>query len=197
MRSAGDNAKQQRQERAAADNVRQSFLRRQYEDAMSLAAESDILDLLPVAGTPPDRYIARFRAMGLVRTDKGDIVEADRFDVGIWLPEDYLRRAESAQVFTYIGPSRAPWHPNIRPPFICLHLTPGMPLVDLLYSCFELWTWNLFYTGDDGLNGEASQWARHQSPDRFPTDRRPLRRRTLNLSIEEKKQPQETDSSDD
>lgn len=197
MRSAAGKVGQQRQECATADKIRQSFLQHQYEDAMSLAADSDILELLPVAGTPPDRYIARFRAKGLVRTDKGNIVEADRLDVGIWLPEEYQRRADSAQVFTYIGPHRAPWHPNIRPPFICLHLTPGMALVDLLYSCFELWTWNIFATGDDGLNGAASQWARHQSPDRFPTDSRPLRRRTLNLNITEQKRPQETKSGND
>ncbi len=173
------------------DPVLKAFLARQREDAAHLAAQSDRLDLVPVEGRPPQRYIACFHARGLIQDEHGRIAEAERFDVGIWLPDDYLRRAEVTRVLTYLGPHRRPWHPNIRPPLICAHLRPATPLVELLYVCHELWTWNLFATGDDGLNPAASQWARRQSPGRFPVDRRPLKRRALHLDVDVREEAQQ------
>jgi hypothetical protein len=154
-----------------------AFAERQQQEGMALAAQSDILDLTPLDGPPAQHYRARFKARGLVKNQDGRVVEADTFDVGIRIPEDYLRRAHSGEVLTYLGPHRRPWHPNIRPPFICMHLKPSTRLVDLLYACFDLWTWNLYGTADNGLNPAASQWARRQGPDRFPVERRPLKRR--------------------
>jgi hypothetical protein len=171
------------------DRIFESFLESQYAQGVALARSSDILELVPVDGTPPRRYIAGFRARGLALNPAGEVVEFDRFDVGIWLPDDYLRRAEAPQVLTYLGPSPRPFHPNIRPPFICVHLRPGTPLVDLLYSCFELWTYNLYATHDEGLNHAAAQWARNQPPGRFPVDGRSLKRRPLSLQIVQIDQP--------
>jgi len=55
-------------------------------------------------------------------------------------------------------------------------LRPGLGLVDLLIVAYELFTWRLYYVGDNGLDPEASAWARRQAPNRFPADPRPLRR---------------------
>ena len=60
-------------------------------------------------------------------------------------------------------------------------LEPGTGLVDLLHVLHELWTWNLWATGDEGLNHAAAQWARRQDPGRFPIDRRPLKRRSRGI----------------
>jgi hypothetical protein len=166
------------------DKIREGFLRRQFEQAVALADESDILELVPVSGDPPERYIVGFSANGLVQEPGGEIVEFARCDVGIWMPNDYLRRVDMRHVLTYLGPHPRPWHPNVRPPYICVHILPAMPLIDLIYTCFEVWTWNLFGTGDEGLNHAAAQWARNQEPGRFPVDRRPLKRRALDLEIE-------------
>ena len=160
-----------------ADRVFETFLEKQLEEATAFAAESDILDLEPMRRSPCPRYVASYQAKGLVQSGQGQIVEASGFAVGIWLPDDYLRRVEPAQVLTYLGPHRRPWHPNIRPPYICLHLRCGMGLVDLLYLCYELWVWQLRFTGDGGLNPAAAQWATHHGEDRFPIDKRPLKRR--------------------
>ncbi len=165
------------------DKVSESFLRCQFEQGVDLARSSDLLDIMPMEGSPPCRYVARLDAKGLVHSPSGDIAEATGCNVGIWFPPDYLRRVDVAQILTYLGPPR-PWHPNIMAPFICLHVTPGTPLVDLLYSLYDLWTWNLYYTGDEGLNHAAAQWARQQKPTRFPIDRRPLRRRALGFRVE-------------
>jgi len=165
------------------DKIFQEFLDRQYQEGMALMADSDILRLSAVMGPSSDRYIAEFACRGLIQNDGGEIVDYNRFAIGIWFPEDYLRRVDLTLVVSYLGPSPRPWHPNIRPPFICLHITPGTPLVDILHSCYEIFTWALKNTGDEGLNHAASQWARHQDPSWFPIDRRPLRRRKLRLEV--------------
>jgi len=223
-----------------ADKVFESFLQSQYEAAMALAADSDILTLHPINGPPPRlgtvppagrsplagegpafgtvplprvslggqspesgtvpcpfgppprRYIASFHARGLVQSGDGRILQADRCDVGITFPDDWLRRALAIEVLTYLGPHPCPWHPNFRRNAICVHLTPGMGLVDLCYVVFELWTYNLFYTGDEGLNHAASQWVRRQDPSTFPTDRRPLKRRRLAINVVETPTPRPT-----
>jgi hypothetical protein len=165
------------------DKILESFLTRQHEAAEELAAASDILKVQAVDAEPHQRWIAEYHARGLIQAASGEIVEADGFAVGIWLPEDYLRVVRPGQVLTYLGPHRHPWHPNIRPPFVCLRIAPGTALVDLLYWCYEMWTWSLYYTGDEGLNHAAAQWARGQDRSRFPIDRRPLKRRHLDIHL--------------
>lgn len=166
------------------DKVFEAFLNKQSEEGLALAEASDLLDLVPLDGPPPQHYLACFYAKGLALNESDEVVEVDHCNVGIWLPDDYLRQVNVAQVLTYLGPAARPFHPNIRPPFICVHLVPGTSLADLLYTCFELWNWNLYATGDEGLNHAASQWARNQETSRFPIDRRPLKRRTLDLRME-------------
>jgi len=160
------------------DRIYESFLARQYEEGMALAAASDLVDLRPVDGPPPSRYLARFRCKGLVRGADGRVQEADRFEVGIWFPSDYLRRADPWEVLTWLGPRRV-FHPNISDwaPLICVgRLQPGTPLVDLVYQCFEIVTWQkMTMREDDALNAAACAWAREHR-DRFPVDRRPLKR---------------------
>jgi hypothetical protein len=168
------------------DRIFEAFLARQGEEAAALAAAGDLLEVVPLGGTPPRRWIARFRCRGLVRVPGGEVVEADDFAVGIWLPDDYLRRMNPFEVVTWLGP-RHVFHPNISPhhPFICLgHLAPGMSLVDILYQCFEIITYQkATLREDDALNVDACAWAR-RNLDRLPVDPRPLKRRTLDLAVE-------------
>jgi hypothetical protein len=164
-----------------SDPVYQAFLARQFEEGMALAASSDLVELFPLEGNPPSRYIARFGCNGLVRAGNGQIREASRFEVGIWFPSDYLRRAEPWEVLTWLGP-RHVFHPNIsnRLPLICVgRLAPGTWLVDLLYQCFEIITCQkVTMREDDALNQAACSWARENQA-RFPVDPRPLKwRRT-------------------
>src|SRR5687767_11491497 len=86
-----------------SDRVLDAFLTQQMDEGLALAADSDLLDLLPL-GAPADRYLARFRCTGLVEEQPGHIVRADRFDVGIWFGEDYLRVARPFQTLTWVGP---------------------------------------------------------------------------------------------
>jgi len=170
------------QQTPAADPVFQHFLDRQYEEGMALARESDLLELAAYPFAPP-HFVATFRCKGLVRLENGEIAECDRFQTGIWFPPDYLRRADPFEVLRWFGPQNV-WHPNISNtmPLICVgHLAPGTNLTDLLFQIFEIVTFNKYMPREDNsLNRSACAWAR-QNQHRFPVDRRPMKRRRLNL----------------
>ena len=172
------------------DRILAAFLSKQHEEAMSLAAASDLLELAPLAGPaqgPSDRYIAQFRCTGLAKanqTPRGPVVEANHFALGIWFPPDYLSRADPFAILSWLDPWTV-FHPNIRAPFVCVgRIAPGTPLVDLLYQVFEIITYTkVTMREDDALNKEACAWAR-QHLHRFPVDRRPLKRRALDLEVD-------------
>lgn len=171
---------------AERDPVFEAFLRRQYEEGMALADSSDLIRLCPMGWPLPQRYIAEFLCKGLVRDRDGGIRESDYFEVGIWFPSDYLRRANPFEVLTWLGP-RNVFHPNISDslPVICVgRLDPGASLVDILYQCFEIITYNkVTMREDDALNADACAWAR-MNQHRFPIDSRPLKRRDIEFNIE-------------
>ena len=171
------------------DKIFESFLERQYEEGMALAAESDLLELVPLfwfEERSPQTYLARFSCQGLVRAPGGEIKDAATFEVMISFPSDYLRYANPFEVLSWLGPAEV-FHPNIsdKAPLICVgRLAPGTPLVDILYQCFEIITYNkVTMREDDALNREACAWAR-RNQHRFPLDRRPLKRRALDLQVE-------------
>ena len=165
------------------DPIYERFLRRQFEEGMELANSSDLLSLLVPPLAPP-HFVAELRCRSLVRCSDGEIVEADHFQVGVWFPPDYLRRANPFEMLRLFTPGV--WHPNVSPdqPLICIgRMTPAMRLVDILYQVFDILTYQKYNPREnDALNKPACAWARaHQ--DRFPIDRRPLKRRALNLEV--------------
>jgi len=168
-----------------ADRILEGFLQSQLEEGMTLAESSDLVALTPADSGLPQRYVVEFRCKGLVRVGDGDgdVIEADRFVVGVRFPSDYLRRVVPMEVLTWLSP-RNVWHPNIMAPVICVgRLTPGTTLVDIIYQVFEIITYKkATVREDDALNSAACQWARHNM-DRFPIDRRPLKRRALWLKV--------------
>jgi hypothetical protein len=165
-----------------SDAIYSAFLREQFRQGMDLAAQSDLLRLSPMEqGVAPSFYVARFFCKGLVQRPDGEIAEANDFHVGLWFPEDYLRRVDPMQVLTWLDPPIA-WHPNIRVPAICAgRITPGTELCNLLYQVFEIITY-ANWASHDALNPDAAQWARNHQ-DLFPLDRRPLKRRRLRLAV--------------
>lgn len=155
------------------DPILKLFLEAQQRDALALA---DASDLLEVKALDLQHYLVTYRCHGLVREPDGAVREHDRFRLGIWLPESYLREVDPSQILTWFEPATV-WHPNIRPPWICLgKIAPGTPLVDLLHRCFELISFeNVTMREDDALNRPACAWARRHR-ELFPTDRRPIKR---------------------
>ena len=166
------------------DAVFAAFLKYQREAGLALASESDLFDLTPLGGELPQRYVAEFRCRGLVRATSGAIVEAERFVVGISFADQYLRVVDPIDVLTWLAP-RTVFHPNIRDPFLCVGpIAPGTALVDLLYRCFELISYQrVTMREDDALDKEACVWARNHRH-LLPVDARPLKRRAVALEIE-------------
>ncbi len=179
---------------AIDDPVYERFLRRQLEEGMELAGSSDLLSL-HVPPIAPPHFLAEFRCKSfgleweLRRMADGSyekvpkIAEAEHFQLGVWFPPDYLRRADP---FEMLRLTPRVWHPNVSPdlPLICIgRLNPGMRLVDILYQVFDILTYHKYNPREnDSLNKPACAWAR-ANQDRFPTDRRPLKRRVLDLEV--------------
>ena len=168
------------------DPILADFLQHQFARGMQLASQSDLVTVTPLRGSPPSDYVVDLRCKGLAKDAHGAIVESDGpWGFGVSFPANYLRGGfHPAEVLAYLGPVASPFHPNMNGHFVCIELLPATGLVDLIYSLFELVTWSLVSTRDEGLNHEASQWYRNQpDPKRFPIDRRPLKRRALNLAV--------------
>ncbi len=165
------------------DPVFRRFLDRQFEEGLALAQSSDLLDLRLVS-LPPPHCIAEFHCNGLVRQGENEVAETNEFQVGIWFPSDYLRRVDPCQILRLFTPHV--WHPNVSRelPLICIgRLIPGMALTDILYQLFEVLTYQKYNPReDDSLNKAACAWAR-ANQNRFPVDRRPLKRRPLSLEV--------------
>jgi len=165
------------------DRTLARFLAQQHADGMAFTAESDLVSLRALDPPLPQHYLATFSCTGLVRRDDGAITEADRFVVGIRFPDDYLRAADPFTTLTLIDPVET-FHPNIRAPFICIgSIAASTPLVELVFRIFEVLSYQrLTMSERDAMNAHACEWARRNQR-RFPTDPRPLKRRSAALDL--------------
>jgi hypothetical protein len=161
------------------DAVYEDFLRAQYEAGMALANQSEILELIPCgrAGVSVDRYVARLHCKGLVQNpNTREILEADRFDVGIYFPKSHLKkRIAPHRVLSLLSPLHT-FNANAKWPHLCPgYLTAGMGIVDLLYQAWEILSGRKQTIVEHlALNPDACKWAR-SNPERFPFDDRPLK----------------------
>jgi len=159
------------------DRIFEGWLQNQLEEGLALAASSDLVQLFPLSGDPPHKYLVELRCNGLVERD-GQVVEASRFTAGIWFPPDYKRQVDPYQIVTLLEPVNL-WHPNYDPKqrVICVgNIPPGTTLTSLIYQLFEIITYQrVTMKEDDALNWAACAWARNHT-NRFPIDARPLKR---------------------
>jgi len=163
------------------DAIFESFLASQFDEALRLSASSDIVTAVPV---DPQRYLLRFGTRGLVLDGAGVPRVHDEFHVGVCFPADYVRiEPHPARVIQWLGPWEV-FHPNIRPPFVCLGpIAPGEGLVDLAYRLFEVISFHRV-SPHDPLNAAAAQWVRNHRHE-LPLDRRSLLRRATLAAAEE------------
>lgn len=156
------------------DKIFERFLEENWRNAKELADSSDILALMPF-GSPPRAVVAQFDAECYIKTPSGIEVRKG-FVVGFRFPDNYLSLAIPWEVLHVIAPDSL-FHPNIRPPAICLGgtgLRPGTELRELLFRVYELVTYQRRSNPADPLNTEASAWVRQNWPVR-PADTRPLK----------------------
>lgn len=167
------------------DIIYDAFLQKQFEAALAFAAESDRVSILPGHGTPPCVYQVHYDARCLIRDPRGQVRVHDGFGVRICMPEDYLRRVEPFRIVQWMYP-RNVFACNVRGEAfaICVgRLEPGEELIDLIYQCHAIGTWNkLTMSETDALNHDACVWARRH-PHRYPVDNRPLKRAAAGFEI--------------
>jgi len=173
------------------DTIYNSFLESQEAEAKVLSRDSDLLDIVAQGERPYQRYILEYSCKGLVQTGEG-IVEADQFAVGVHFPIDFCRRSVPYEVVTFLGPVEC-HHPNILFPMICIGpIRPSTSLFELALRCFEVITFNAVTMYEpDALNHAACRWAR-KNVERFPVDDRPLKRRQLDLTVNDKATPEDS-----
>jgi hypothetical protein len=169
---------------STVDRIYQAFMQSQLAEGMALAESSDLLRLHLSPAAPP-HFVAEYLCKGLVRDGAGEIKEASGFQVGVWFPPDYLRRADPFEMLRIFTPGV--WHPNVGDdlPLICIgRLAPGTLLVEILYRVYDILTYQKYNPREnDSLNKAACAWARNNQ-DRFPIDRRPLKRASLGLEVQ-------------
>ena len=125
-----------------------------------------------------------FGTRGLVRDDQGELKPVERHVVAVRFLPDYLRRVNQFQTLSLVEPHNA-FHPNLAPPAVCLHLYPGMPLVEIAESLHNLFRWQLRQLAEnDALNVDACAWGRSHLGE-LPLDTRPLFGRAVTFQLEE------------
>jgi len=163
------------------DVILDGFLHSQFKEGMKLAGGSNIVDILPVEGSPPFRYVVRFKCNSIVQSN-GKIETSHGFYVaGITFHREYLRFVGNPyQIVTWLAPGNI-FHPNILPPasLICLgKINPGTGLIDIIFRIYNVIRFaNVTPVEGDALNKFACKWYRENcnKNGRFPVDNRPLR----------------------
>jgi hypothetical protein len=166
------------------DTILESFLRGQQAAWEDFSPQTDAVRLTTLGpDAPPRKFVAQFSCRGLVRLPFGEISETNKFAVGIYFGDDHLRRIDPLRLVWLLEPQNV-WHPNVSAPGLCVgHLRPGVGLIEILQQVYSILTYqncNL----RDYLSPEAAAWAR-TNLDRFPIDRRPLKRKTIPISVRE------------
>ena len=155
------------------DQEARIFLEGQHRRMLQLVAQNPLLEMITPQRFPSREFLVSMLARGLARRD-GQILPAYGLNIRIRLNDDYLTRADSREIFEYLGPHEEPWHPNFHGSNIFVPVHPAQDVVDLVRTCFNLWTWRQYSDQDENLNIEVVEWARHQPAADFPVDHRSL-----------------------
>jgi hypothetical protein len=166
------------------DDVMGEFLVNTREDFLRGAARPGLMECAELGGRFPWLWRLTFRTRGLARDEGGAVTPVERHVVAVRFLPDYLRRADQFQTLALIEPKNA-FHPNLRPPAVCLHLYPGMPLIEIAEALHGLLSWRLRQLAEnDALNPDACAWGRARLNE-LPVDPRPLFGNAVRFRLEE------------
>jgi hypothetical protein len=165
------------------DPVMRDFLANCAEELRLLHQRGGLLDYTSLGRVVPWLYRLTFRTRGLVRTQSGEIGRVEEHIVALRFLPDYLRRGDRFEMLALLEPQGA-FHPNLRPPGICVEVRPGESLIEICESLHALFSWRLRQLAEtDALNHDACAWGRAHL-DQLPTDTRPLFGRALRITLE-------------
>jgi hypothetical protein len=165
------------------DPVLRDFLANCRDELLTRCLPSGLLDAANLGGEVPWLWRLAFRTRGLARSEGDGPRLVERHVVALRFLPDYLRRVDRFETLALVEPYDA-FHPNLRPPGICLEIYPGAPLAEICESLHALLSWRLRqFSETDALNPEACVWGRSHL-DELPLDTRPLFGRAIRLTLE-------------
>ena len=166
------------------DDVMSEFLLNSRGEFVARCERGGLIEYADLGTRLPWLWRLTFRTRGLVRDEGGEVRQADRHTVALRFLPDYLRQVNQFQTLALLGPDNA-FHPNLAPPAVCLHLYPGMPLLEIAEALHALFAWRLRQLAEnDALNRDACAWGRAHL-DELPIDARPLFGKALAIQLEE------------
>ena len=131
---------------------------------------SEMIQVRPMEGSPPEVYHVSYRIHGLGPTADPEAPEPrDEHLVEIRLTGEYPRVSPACRMLTPV------FHPNIDPSHICVgdHWAAGERLVDLIVRIGEMLAFQA-YNIRSPLDAHAAMWA-DLNADKLPTDGRTVR----------------------
>src|SRR5262245_10786439 len=111
------------------DPVMREFLANSRDELLRRCQGNSLLEAVNLGGEVPWLWRLTFATQGLVRDGDGSVRQVDRHIAAVRFLPDYLRRADKIEMLRLIEPQQA-FHSNIAPPFICVQIYPGEPLVE-------------------------------------------------------------------
>jgi hypothetical protein len=167
----------------AFDAVMSDFLVNVRDELRQRLRPGSLLDAADLGTSLPWLWRLTFATRGLARGADGALRSVDSHVVVVRFPPDYLRRVNRFEVLHLLEPVDV-FHPNLRPPHVCLEVYPGEPLVEVCEGLHALFSWRLRQLAEtDALNPEACAWGRAHLAD-LPVDDRPLFGRALAITLE-------------
>jgi hypothetical protein len=166
------------------DDVMSAFLLNSRDAFLDRCGRGGLIEYADLGVHTPWLWRLTFRSKGLVRDAAGNIEPSERHVVAVRFLPDYLRQVNQFATLALLEPQAA-FHPNLAPPSVCLHVYPGMPLLEMAEALHALFSWRLRQLDEnDALNRDACAWGRAHL-DELPLDTRPLFGRAMTLSFEE------------
>lgn len=166
------------------DDVMTDFLRNMRDEFVARCAQGGLLEYASLGLREPWLWRLTFHTRGLARGIDGAIRPVERHVVAVRFLPDYLRHLNKFQMLALMEP-RDVFHPNLKPPAICLNLYPGMTLLEIAESLHRLFAWQVRQLAEiDAFNPDACVWGRSHL-DELPTDTRRLFGRAVNFQLEE------------
>ena len=182
------------------DDIFRSFLDDSYTKTAELAAESDILRVIPHPLThPPTLYLLVFEPMEYLRDTTSGVVEVAKgvLPVEVRFPLDYLRSTDPVlylKIATLVDPVTFAlphpdfFHPNHDPltGALCLgaNFRPGTPLNALIWHLYDILTYANFSVHEhNALNPAACRYWREHPEEVSRLRITPLRRRRLKATV--------------
>jgi hypothetical protein len=166
------------------DEVMSAFLHNSRDEFVDRCKRGGLIDFADLGTRVPWLWRLTFLCRGLVRDETGEIRNVERHVVAVRFLPDYLRQVNQFQSIALLEPRNA-FHPNLAPPAICLHVYPGMPLVEMAEALHALFSWRLRQLAEnDALNRDACAWGRAHLEE-LPLDTRPLFGKPVTFQLEE------------